>query len=102
MRVREQKRLNRREALGVFSAALATASCSGGTPTSPIAPTSTATSATTTTTTPSTGANTCSVTPNETEGPYPSKVLPTRADVREDRQGLAMTLAITVVNTNDS
>lgn len=104
MPARDHRRLNRREALGVFSAALATASCSGGTPTSPSATTASTTTAatTTTTTTPSTSTGACTVTPTETEGPYPSKALPTRADVREDRQGLPLTLAITVVNTNQA
>lgn len=38
------------------------------------------------------------VTPNETAGPFPSIALPVRGDVREDRQGLLLNLAITVVN----
>jgi hypothetical protein len=38
------------------------------------------------------------VTPSETAGPFPSIALPVRSDVREDRQGLPLALAITVVN----
>lgn len=91
-----QKRLNRREALALLSAAgAAMAACSNGTPTSPSATAST----TTTTTTPTTTAATaCAVTPSETAGPFPSIALPVRSDVREDRPGLRLNLAVTVVN----
>ncbi len=43
---------------------------------------------------------TCAVTPTETAGPFPSITLPVRSDVREDRTGLQLTLAVSVVNTN--
>jgi protocatechuate 3,4-dioxygenase beta subunit len=100
---RSLKRLSRREALGllgVASAALSSA-CSGDTPTSPS--TTTATTTTTGTTTPpvaSTGA--CVVSPNETIGPYPSLSDFIRSDIRENKQGLPLTLTIAVVNTNSS
>jgi len=96
----ELKRLSRREALGLFgaaSAALSVGACSDASPTSP---TTTTTTTTGTTTTPPTSTTTCAVTPTETEGPFPSIALPTRSDVREDRTGLLLNLAITVVNTN--
>jgi protocatechuate 3,4-dioxygenase beta subunit len=40
------------------------------------------------------------VSPNETIGPYPSLADFTRSDIRENKQGLPLTLTITVVNTN--
>jgi len=97
----ELKHLSRRQALGLLGAAGAaiSAACSGSNPTSP---TTTATSATTTTTgtTPAATTGACAITPSETAGPYPSITLPVRSDVREDRTGLQLTLAISVVNTN--
>jgi len=92
------KKVSRREALtmiGVAGAALA--SCNGTTPTSP-STTTTAISTTTATTTPTTTAAACAVTPSETAGPFPSLALPVRSDVREDRTGLPLNLAIAVVN----
>ena len=63
----------------------------------------TATSPTTTTTTTTTSTNsTCVVTPSETAGPYPSRADFVRSDIREDRQGTALTLTITVVNANSA
>ena len=101
----ELKKLSRREALGMLSAAgaILSAACSGETPTSPTAttPPATATTPPTTTTPPVSGAA-CVVTPSETAGPFPSITLPIRSDVREDRTGLLLTLAISVVNTNAS
>ncbi|MEO8682925.1 MAG: hypothetical protein ABI665_28010 [Vicinamibacterales bacterium] len=102
---RDLTTLSRREALRLFGAAgaaLSAGACSGGTLTSPTATTTatttTATTNGTTTTPPST--TTCAVTPSETAGPFPSIALPTRSDVREDRTGLLLSLAIAVVNTN--
>ena len=99
---------SRREALGLLGAASAalTSACSGDTPTSPTSTTTATTSSTTTTgpaTNPpvaSTGA--CVVSPNETIGPYPSLSDFIRSDIRESKQGLPLTLTITVVNTNSS
>ena len=103
-----RKRLNRREALGLLGAAGAalTAACSGDTPTSPSAVAATTSTTTTTippttTTPPTTGtAGTCAVSPNETIGPYPSLADFVRSDIRENKQGLPLTLTISVVNTN--
>jgi protocatechuate 3,4-dioxygenase beta subunit len=105
MSEKNMKRLSRREALGLFgaaSAALSVGACNGASPTSPTATTTTTTTTTGTTTTPPTSTTACMVTPTETEGPFPSIALPTRSDVREDRSGLLLNLAITVVNTNAS
>ena len=72
------KRVSRREALGVIGAAgAAMVACNSSTPTSPT-----------------------TVTPSETAGPFPSITLPVRSDVREDRTGLPLNLAITVVNAS--
>jgi protocatechuate 3,4-dioxygenase beta subunit len=105
-----RRRLNRREALGMLGAAGAalSAACNGSSPTGPTAVTTTTT--TTTTTTPpvatqpptSGSTSTCAVSPNETIGPYPSLADFVRSDIRENKQGLPVTLAITVVNTNAS
>lgn len=82
--------------IGAASAALA--ACNGSSPTSP----TTTNTTTTTTTTPTANAAACVVTPSETAGPFPSITLPVRSDVREDRTGLPLTLAITVVNAGAS
>lgn len=100
----ELKTLSRRQALGLFGAAgaaLSVGACDGETPTGPTASTTTTVTTTDTTTTPP-SSGTCAVTPSETSGPFPSIALPTRSDVREDRTGLLLTLAISVVNTNTS
>lgn len=92
------KKLNRRQAIGVLGAAGASlVACNGSTPTSPTARTTT-----TTTTPPATTTAACVVTPSETAGPFPSITLPVRSDVREDRTGLLLNLAITVVNASAS
>ena len=89
----------RRQALGLLSAAGAVLSvgCNGETPTSPTPPT---TPTTPTPATTPTGA--CVVTPTETLGPYPSLSDFVRSDIREGKPGLPVTLAITVVNTNNA
>jgi protocatechuate 3,4-dioxygenase beta subunit len=46
--------------------------------------------------------STCLVSPNETIGPFPSLADFVRADVREGKPGLPLTLTITVVNTNSA
>jgi protocatechuate 3,4-dioxygenase beta subunit len=90
------KKLSRREALTVIGAAGAAISlgCGGDTPTSPSAVT------TTPTTTSGTTAAACAVTPSETIGPYPSLTDMLRSDIREDRTGTPLTLALTINNTN--
>ncbi|MBO0931769.1 dioxygenase family protein [Fibrella aquatilis] len=49
-------------------------------------------------------ASDCTVTPSETEGPFPTKVPANfvRQDIRADRTGVAMTMAITIKNKNAS
>ena len=83
------------------TAAAAAWACGSETPTSP--------STTATTTAGTTGATlggtvstngTCAVTPSETAGPYPSTTSIVRSDIRENRQGVPLNLAITVVNVN--
>jgi protocatechuate 3,4-dioxygenase beta subunit len=94
----KSKRVSRREALGMIGAASAAlAACNGASPTSPTT-TNTTTTTTTAGTTPTTSSAACVVTPSETTGPFPSITLPVRSDVREDRVGLPLELAITVVN----
>ena len=93
----KSKRVSRREAIGMIGAASAAlAGCNGSLPTSPT--TTNTTTTTTIGTTPTTSAAACVVTPSETAGPFPSITLPVRSDVREDRVGLPLELAITVVN----
>ncbi|GAB3571947.1 hypothetical protein GCM10027578_31110 [Spirosoma luteolum] len=67
---------------------------------------------TTTTTTPTTStgstngssASNCTVSPSETEGPFPTKVPASfvRKDIRDDRTGVAFTMNITIKNNNNS
>lgn len=46
----------------------------------------------------------CSVTPTETEGPFPTKSPASyvRSDIRDDRSGYKLTVNITIKNSNDS
>jgi protocatechuate 3,4-dioxygenase beta subunit len=86
------KKVGRREALGVMSAAgAALAFGCGGSPTSPDTSTSTST------TTGSTNAA-CAVTPTETAGPYPSLTDIFRSDIRDGKTGTLLTLTVKVVN----
>ncbi len=93
------KHWTRRQALGLLSAAGAVLSvaCNGETPTSPTPPTTP-----TTPTPPTTPTGACVVTPTETIGPFPSLADFVRSDIREGKPGLPVTLAITVVNTNNA
>ena len=102
-----ERKIGRREVLallGVTSAVFA-AGCASESPTSPSTMGSAADVATGTTTTGGTGTTTgtsglaCSVTPNETVGPYPSLVDLFRSDIRESRGGTQLDLIITVTNT---
>jgi len=66
----------------------------------------TTTDGTTTTTTTTTGTTTgsCTVTPSETAGPFPT-ITPSslvRSDIRLDRTGVALTIKITITNKNSS
>jgi protocatechuate 3,4-dioxygenase beta subunit len=89
----------RREAILLLSAAGAAFAlgCGGSSPTSP---TSTASTGTTTTASGGTGTTnaTCSVSPSETAGPFPSLQDLIRSDIREDREGTPLQLTIAVVN----
>ena len=93
-----RKKLTRREALGALSATGAAFSLirCGETP---VSPSSVAAAPTSTTT----GTNAaCAVSPSETVGPYPSLTDLFRSDIREGKSGTPLTLALTVVNTNNS
>jgi len=61
-------------------------------------------STTTTTTTTTTTSGSCTVTPTETGGPFPT-ITPSslvRSDIRLDRTGVAFTINITITNKNNS
>jgi hypothetical protein len=88
------KKIGRREAIGVMSAA--SASLAFGCGSSPTEPDS----GTATTTTPGGTNSACAVTPTETEGPFPSLTDLFRSDIREGKSGTLLTLTIKVVNTN--
>jgi protocatechuate 3,4-dioxygenase beta subunit len=96
------KKLTRREVLGLIGttgAALTAIRCGGESPTSP----GTVTEATTTTTTSTgTAGAACTVTPNETIGPFPSLVDLFRSDIREGKSGTMLTLKLKVVNANSA
>lgn len=66
-----------------------------------VAPTTTGTS-TSTGSTNGTSGGSCTVTPSETEGPFPTKnpAAWVRKDIRSDRTGIMMTANITIVNKN--
>lgn len=97
----DRNRFSRREVLEVLGAA-GLALAAGCTSASPASPTDT--SASGGTTTPVGGAASCSVTPEETAGPYADRVgminNPAffRQDITEGRSGLPVTLALTVVS----
>ncbi|HMF98654.1 MAG TPA: hypothetical protein VKE96_30345 [Vicinamibacterales bacterium] len=88
-------KIGRREALSLIGAAGAAAAfgCSNSV-TSP--------SSSTTTTDPTSTNTACAVTPSETAGPFPSVTSLFRSDIREDRQGVPLTLTIKVVNSSAS
>jgi protocatechuate 3,4-dioxygenase beta subunit len=88
----------RREAILLLSAAAGAAFAFGCGGSSPTSPTSTSTTGTGTTPTGGTSNATCSVSPSETLGPYPSLQDLIRSDIREDRQGTPLQLTISVVN----
>jgi protocatechuate 3,4-dioxygenase beta subunit len=90
------RKIGRREALGVMGAA--SAALAFGCSSSPTSPSSTGSSTSSTT---STNAA-CAVTPTETIGPYPSLTDLFRSDIREGKTGTLLTLTIKVVNTSAS
>jgi len=99
------RKLDRRDMfriMGAAGAAAVAAACGGGTPTSPSAAASTVTTAAATETTggTSSGSDACAVSPNETEGPFPSKSDIFRSDIRENTQGVPLALTIRVINVS--
>jgi Dioxygenase len=50
------------------------------------------------------GSGTCAVAPTETEGPFPTHTPSSylRSDIRDDRTGVAITIKVTIKNTNNS
>lgn len=50
------------------------------------------------------GSGSCTVAPTETEGPFPTHTPSSyvRSDIRDDRTGVALTVKITIKNTNNS
>jgi len=89
------KKIGRREAIGVMSAAgAAIAFGCGNSPTSPTAA-STGTAA-------AESSAACAVTPAETLGPYPSLTDLFRSDIREGKTGTLLTLTLRVVNVNSA
>ena len=93
-----QRKVGRREAIGMLGAAGAVVAfgCASETPTSPTA-TGTTTEAGSATSSPSS----CAVTPTETIGPYPSLTDLFRSDIREAKSGTPVTLTIAVANVNN-
>jgi protocatechuate 3,4-dioxygenase beta subunit len=96
LRDRRTTRLSRRAAFGAIgSAAAALAAACGESPTAPSA-VETATGGTI----PANSNAACAVTPSETIGPYPSRTDMFRGDVRDNRAGTPLTLAVRVINVN--
>ena len=100
----DTRRLDRREAIRIIGAAgaAAVAAACGGSDTAP----STVGSTTTTGTGASGGTSStneaCAAAPNETAGPYPSKSDIVRSDIRENRSGVPLALAIRVINVSNA
>ncbi len=98
---------SRREALTMFGlagVAVAAGCGDGNTVASASSTTTTAAAATPSPSPPTvnTAGGSCAVSPNETEGPYPSLTNLVRSDIREGRAGLPLTLTLTVVNANNA
>jgi protocatechuate 3,4-dioxygenase beta subunit len=99
MKSRNLANLSRREALealgGFAGMMVLTTGCDSAS--SPVSPSSS---------TATTSSSTCSVTPSETEGPYPDKTGMVnnsayyRRDVTEGKPGLPLTLVLTIVNAS--
>jgi protocatechuate 3,4-dioxygenase beta subunit len=97
--------LTRREALAALGAAglAAAAAACGGSPTDP-----TSISSSTGTTSGGTTSSTCSITPEETAGPYPDRLgminnpAYYRQDITEGKAGLPLALTLTVVNAKSN
>jgi protocatechuate 3,4-dioxygenase beta subunit len=103
------RRVSRREAIGVLGAAGLVAAVGCGSPTDPTTTSSSSTSSTTTGSSGgSSGTSACAVAPEETAGPYPDRLGMInnssffRQDITEGKSGLALTLTLTVVNVKTS
>lgn len=85
-----------------FSSLLGMAALMACKQTSSIEPASAATSTTTTGSTNGSPSGSCSVTPTETAGPFPTKAPASfvRSDIRDGRTGVLMTVNITLKNAN--
>ena len=98
------RRLTRREAFGALSAAAAAVAAACGS--SPTTPSTTSSGSTSTGGTTSSG--TCAVSPDETAGPYPDRLGMVnnsaffRQDITEGKQGLPLTLTLSIVKVSTS
>ncbi|QDK80136.1 intradiol ring-cleavage dioxygenase [Spirosoma sp. KCTC 42546] len=88
--------------LGIAAVTPLVGGCSSST-VDPVSTTTTGTSTSTGSTNGSSSSN-CSVTPSETEGPFPTKVPANfvRKDITDGRTGVAFTMNITIKNANSS
>ncbi|QHV98607.1 dioxygenase family protein [Spirosoma endbachense] len=86
--------------LGIATVLPAINACSS----SEVTPTTSTGTSTSTGSTNGSSSSNCSVTPSETEGPFPTKVPANfvRKDIRDDRTGVAFTVNITIKNSNSS
>ena len=89
----KSRKVSRRQALGTMGAASAALvlGC-GGSPSAPSAASAAPESSSTN--------GSCTVTPTETAGPFPSLNNLFRSDIREGKSGTLLTLTIKVVNSN--
>lgn len=88
--------------LGIAAVAPLAGACSSST-VDPVSTTTTGTSTSTGSTNGSSSSN-CSVTPSETEGPFPTKVPANfvRKEITDGRTGVAFTMNLTIKNSNNS
>jgi protocatechuate 3,4-dioxygenase beta subunit len=100
----DTRRLDRREAIRIIGAAgvAAVAAACGGSDTAPSAVGSTTTTGTGASGGTSSTNEACAAAPNETAGPYPSKSDIFRSDIRENRSGVPLALAIRVINVSNA
>ena len=89
--------------LGIAAVAPLAGACSSTT-VDPVTTSTTGGTATSTGSSNGSSSSNCSVTPSETEGPFPTKVPANfvRKDITDGRTGVAMTMNITIKNTNAS
>jgi protocatechuate 3,4-dioxygenase beta subunit len=100
----DTRRLDRRGAIRIIGAAgvAAVAAACGGSDTAPSAVGSTTTTGTGASGGTSSTNEACAAAPNETAGPYPSKSDIFRSDIRENRSGVPLALAIRVINVSNA